>query len=510
MNSRFHLKKFLRWAVCFYLPIALPGGCDSGPAVRSADQDIYKTVADKWDKDFGAESRRELAIEEWIGETRILSLSDAVAFATGHSGLYQEEKDLLGYQGLDLILASYQLSGFSRPSDAGLAPEGSGKTVSGTISTTAELAEAWSAVLTEAQRKGSPPELKDTLAEPLQKKIRWEDNAAERRLQWERDTLYQIRSFHHFRKKFTVWIAIGYYRVLQGQDAVTSALEHHQALAETCDKLEKMLDIGQIQKTELDRAYQEKFLAWERYLDVRRNYEQLLDQFKLESGIPIRTEMHLDAKELELLKDRFSAQEMVPREEAVESVLESRLDLANQADALTDRLRKIFQAAYNPQGRLHGIDYRRKAPYGQIEYATLEYLENQFILDFDEKMPFDLLSEHNEFRKDLMKVSQQHREYGGKVDKIIADVRAAYRDWEEGTERYRLQVESLKLAEKRVKDGLALLSSGRANVGDILRARNDLYEAQIQAIDALVDSAVAILQIQVQPDSLWRKWDWKN
>lgn len=520
MNSSCRLQKFFYVRVCYSIAVAVVCGCNSGQPIPSPNNNVYKTVAEKWDKDFGgrpdsmidfdAGPRGDLAIEELIGQNGVLSLPDAVTFATGHSSLQQEEKDSLALQGLDLIQARYHLSALTGKSGAAAVTEGSGKTMSNTIASTAELAEAWSAVLTEALRTGTIPELSSSLAEPLHKKIRWEDNITERRLQLEREALYQVRSFHHFRKKFAVWITIGYYRVLQGQDAVQAALDHYKALEETCEKTGKMLETGQIQKSELDRAYQEKSQAWERYLDTRGNYEQLLDQFKLESGIPIRTEIHLDENELEALRNRNESERAVFREETVENVLENRLDLANLGDKLTDQLRKIFQIAYNSQGRLNVINYRRKASPEPIEYATLEYLENQFMLDFDEKLPFDLLCEQNEFRKDIMKLSLRHRDYGEKVNKIIADVREAYRDWEKGTERYRLQLESRKLAEKRVKDGLALLSFGRTNIGDVLKARNDLYEAQIRATDALVDSEIAILQMQVQPDSTWRKWDWKN
>jgi outer membrane protein TolC len=81
---------------------------------------------------------------------------------------------------------------------------------------------------------------------------------------------------------------------------------------------------------------------------------------------------------------------------------------------------------------------------------------------------------------------------------------------EEATERYRLQLESINLAQKRANDSFALLRNNIGNVGDVLRAQDDLYKANIGATDALVDSAIAIIQIQVQPDVMWRKWDWKN
>lgn len=409
-----------------------------------------------------------------------------------------------------MIQSRYHLFVFPGKSRAGLVTKRSGKAVAGKISTTSELAEAWSAVLTEALRKGTTSELNGPLAEPLPKRMNWEDNVPESLIQLERDALYQVRSFNHFRKKFVVWIMSGYYRVLQGQDAVKAAQQNHKALEEACEKMGKWLDAGQIERYELDRAYQEKLQAWERYLRTKDNYEQLLDEFKLEMGVPIRTEIRLDEKELDILREGGASEAAFSRAEAIETALENRLDLDNRADALTDRLRKIFRTAYNPNARLDFIDHSRKVSDGKIEHGTLEYLEKQFDLEFDEELPYDLLSEHNEFRKDMIALSRLHREYAEKVDKIIQDVRDAYRDLEEGAERYRLQLESIKLAEKRVKDSFPLLQIGRGNMGNVLRAQADLYQAQIEATDALVDNAIAIMKIQVRPDVLWRKWDWKN
>jgi outer membrane protein TolC len=307
-----------------------------------------------------------------------------------------------------------------------------------------------------------------------------------------------------------VWIKTGYYRVLQGQDGVKAALKNHKTLEETCEKMEKLLGIGRIQKYDLDRAYQEKLQAWEGYLSAKDNYEQLLDEFKLEIGAPVRTEFCLDEKELDILREAGASQESLSMEETIENVLDNRLDLANLADELTDRLHKVFRTAYNPNGRLDFIDHSPKVSDEQLEHPSLEYLEKQFNLEFSENLSFDQLNEYNEFRKDMIALSRKYKEYAQKVNKIIMDVRKEYRDMEEATERYRLQLESINLAQKRANDSFALLRNNIGNVGDVLRAQDDLYKANIGATDALVDSAIAIIQIQVQPDVMWRKWDWKN
>ncbi len=520
MNSGCRLRKlFFKGVLCVYLFVVAQYGCDSGHRINSVDKDVYKVIEEKWDKsfagrsdykiDFDAEPRGDLAIEELIGETGVLGLSDAVAFATGHSYLYQEEKEVFCLQGLDMILANHNLFAFPDKSGAGVVTKGNGKAVADKMSTTAELAEVWSAVLTEALRKGTTSQLSGLLAQPLPNKIKRGDDPGNM-TQLDRDALYQLRSFNHFQKKFVVWIKTGYYRVLQGQDGVKAAMENHKTLEETCENMGKLLGAGRIQRYELDRAYQEKLQAWEGYLSAKGNYEQLLDEFKLEIGAPVRTEFCLDEKELAILREAGASQESLSMEEAIENVLENRLDLANLADELTDRLHKVFRTAYNPNGRLDFIDHSTKVSDEQLEHPSLEYLEKQFNLEFSEDMSFDQLNEHNEFRKDMIAMFRKYREYAQKVNKIIMDVRSEYRDIEEATERYRLQLESIKLAQKRANDSFALLRNDIGNVGDVLRAQDDLHKANIGATEALVDSAIAIMKIQVQPDATWQKWDWKN
>jgi len=519
MNSDRGLKKYFSVILCIYVFVLVQSGCDFGHQTSSVNKGVYKVVEEKWDKDFGSrldykidfddKASGDLKIEDLIGESGVLGLSDAVAFATGHSSLYQKEKELFYLQSLDMILAHCHLFAFPGKSGAGLVTKVNGQSVAGKISTTAELAEAWSAVLTDALRKGTTSVLDVPLAEPLKKRMERDSNVIESQRQLERDAMYQVRSFNHFRKKFELWITSGYYRVLQGNDAVKAALKNHKALEEACEKLKKLVGVGRIQKCDLDRAYHEKLQAWEKYLRTKHNYEELLDNFKLELGVPMRMEIRLDEKELDILRKSGVSEAAFPLDKAIENVLENRLDLANQADALTDRLRKIFRTAYNPNVSLDFIDHSRKVSDGQFEHGTLEYLEKQFDLEFDEELPFDLLREHNEFRKDMMALSVLHREYAEKVDKIIADVRDAYTDLEEATECYRLQLQIIELAEKRVNESFTLLSSGRGNVGNVLRAHDDLNEAHIGATDALVDSAIAVMKIQVRQDAMWRKWIWR-
>jgi len=127
-------------------------------------------------------------------------------------------------------------------------------------------------------------------------------------------------------------------------------------------------------------------------------------------------------------------------------------------------------------------------------------------------LPFDRDFEKNIYRKALITLNQRQREYDQAADIVRLEVRRAYRDLTEAAERHRLQLEALKLAEKRFKKTYLLLQYSRANSRRVLSAQDDLFDAQNAATQALVDYTIATLKfyrdtevLQVRPDGMWER-----
>jgi len=81
-------------------------------------------------------------------------------------------------------------------------------------------------------------------------------------------------------------------------------------------------------------------------------------------------------------------------------------------------------------------------------------------------------------------------------------------------ESYRIQLEAVALAERRVDSTALFLQAGRAEVRDVLEAQEDLVNAQNALTAALVDYRVAELNLQrdmgvlqVSDDGLWHEFD---
>jgi outer membrane protein TolC len=123
----------------------------------------------------------------------------------------------------------------------------------------------------------------------------------------------------------------------------------------------------------------------------------------------------------------------------------------------------------------------------------------------------DKVAEENDYRRALIVLQQQRREYELTRDTVILEVRKAYRDMAEAAERYKVQTDGLVLAKQRFESTTALLEYGRANTRDVLDCQRDYYKAQNIATEALVNYTIAMLGfyrdveiLQVRPDGMWK------
>ena len=92
------------------------------------------------------------------------------------------------------------------------------------------------------------------------------------------------------------------------------------------------------------------------------------------------------------------------------------------------------------------------------------------------------------------------------------EVRQAYRNLDEAAERHKVQLEALQLAETRFNKTYLLLQYGRASSRRVLSAQEDLFDAQNEATQTLVDYTIATLNfyrdtgvLHVRPDGMWER-----
>jgi outer membrane protein TolC len=328
--------------------------------------------------------------------------------------------------------------------------------------------------------------------------------------QAERDTLYQIRLFNRFRKTFVVSIITQYYQALELYKQTRIAEDNYNTITWLCERVEKLTNYGRLPLLELDRMRQEKLKAKDIYVQTVKEYGTLLDLFKITLGMPTTTEIRLDESNLETLKAADMHYPDFDEDEAIKTALYQRLDITNSADAVIDAQRKVYVAADALGADLSITGTTNVASQNQGNRQTMQAADD-YNVDFELNLPLDRVAEQNVYRKALITLNQRQREYELATDTIKMEIRQAYRDLKEATERYKIQSESLSLAQEQFKKTFLLMQYARTSSRRVLDAQNALFDAQNEATDALLDYAIAMLNfyrdtdsLQVLPDGMWK------
>jgi len=469
-----------------------------------------------------APSPSDIQIEKTIPAGGVLSLPRAVAIATAHNRDYQLQKETLYTMALDLRLARHQFetqffAGMSGGYNADWNDEGWGLEANsgfnrllatGTL-ISAKLSTAWLDVLTGNLKGGLASVLTATVIQPL---LRGSDPKVvlENLTQAERDTLYQVRAFNRFRQTFVVSVIAQYYQVLEQYDLARNAESNYNTLALLYGRVEKLTNAGRLPMLELDRVRQEMLKARDIHVQARKEYESLLDLFKITLSVSTTVEFQLDVGELEALRAAEMTKPDFVEAEVVEAALLRRLDLVNTAEAVIDAQRKVFVAADALRADLSVSGTSNVVSQQQGSRQTLKAAD--YNLDFELGLPLDRVAEQNVYRKALITLNQRQREYELAADTIKLEVRQSYRDLAEAAERYSIQSEALKMAQERFRKTNLLMQYARVSSRRVLAAQGDLFEAQNEATRALVNYANATLNfysdtgvLQVRPDGMWER-----
>ncbi|MCI0499205.1 MAG: TolC family protein [Planctomycetales bacterium] len=319
--------------------------------------------------------------------------------------------------------------------------------------------------------------------------------------QAEQDLLYQIRYFNRYRKTFIVSVVQTYYETLHLYDRMNNARRYYLTLLEVCRQTQKQAAVGRVPLFEVEEATQDQLDALNIYHDIRNDYGETLDLLKTMLAIRPDTEFILDTRELDALRETGFSEMDFSEEAAIRAALNQRLDLANAADRVLDAQRHTEIAA-----EMLGVDL---SLFGQTNITSggnmvedLESPEDLYGVGLRLDLPLDRLAEKNQYRLTLVELMQNQRTYQGVTDTAIMEVRAAFRNLRTAHEKYRVALESQDLAQKRTENTLRLQKVGRANMRDVLDAQEDYYKSQDAVTEALVQYAVASLNLYLATDTL--------
>lgn len=517
-------------------------GCSTEKYKAEADKQTYGIIDRVWDDEYGQKvnykisdvppDENDLTIEPNIPITGMITLPHAVALATAQNRNYQEQKERLFLAALDLtgVMHDYEMQWFGTI-DASY--EKNRETKGDKESTEEQLTHSeklgfnqlladgtqigfaialdWGRFLTGDPSESLMSVLTATVTKPLLrgagKKI-----ALENLTQAQREVLYQVRAFNRYRKTFVVSVVNDYYRVLQRLDEVRNAESNYERRGQSKERLQMEAEAGRRNSFEVDQAVQDWLRARDNLVRARESYQQSLDEFKITLALPTDANIYLDPNALQQLRDAEITEVPYSVDEAVDTAMLNRLDLATSADRVDDAVRKVVIAEDNLGAELNLVASANVKSTGRTRVGRLPVHLGDYTLGLEADLPLDRLAERNAYRESLILLTQAERQYDLERDNIALDVRQAYRQLNEAAQRYIIQKNSLELAHKRVESTTMLLEAGRATTRDLLESQDALLEAQNNLTAALVDHAITKLNfyrdigvLQVKPDGMWQE-----
>jgi outer membrane protein TolC len=531
-----HKKKLFSCLTAFLYVSILIGvfGCTAEKYKADADKDVQKILDSKWKPEHGIKTNSRIGDIQrdpndiyfdpnYVPSGR-LGFAEAMAIATARNRDYQTQKENLYLSALALTLLRHDFAQqwFGTIDGAYDHTEKDGESIKAGGSTgftqllddgtkiSTSIATDWLRYLTGDPRESIGSVLSATISKPLMRGA-GKDVVMEDLTQGERDVLYQIRNFSRYRKTFVVNIASEYFRVLQANDQVTNAQSNYKSLTLANDQARDNAMAGRLAKLEADQTEQQMLQARDDLARTERNYQQALDSFKIQIAIPADAPIELDPNALQILSTREITEPNFIVEDAVNVALALRLDLITIKDKVDDARRKIKVAENKLQADLNLVANADVGSKPTRQAGNLQFQKGSYSLGAQLDLPFDRLSERNNYRVSLINLMQNQRAYEEAVDNVKLDVRNNYRGLLEAAQRYHIQNISLQLAEERVSSTSLLFQAGRAQARDLLDSQASLLSAQNSTTSMLVDYNIAKLSfyrdieiLTVKPDGLWQ------
>lgn len=529
--------------------LLLQAGCTNHFYRKSADRAAYGAIAQKtplvpnMDRHFTIEQTNSISLDgfpistnapEYLGEggkleagARVLRLDDALKIAVHHSRDYQNHKEQLYLSALSLALERHQFtpifsgsgsatfSGQSEPMTTVVSNSltllvttnlsfSEDRHISGSASINADwlirdVARISAAFTTDFLRfvTGDPrlaesSELSATLLSPLLRDAGFK-REKEALIQSERNLLYGLRNFTQFRKDFTVGIAKDYYGTLEQRDAARNSYLNFQSSTKNAERMRAMVAEGRNTTAELGRLEQQELNSESSWIDAVRNYQQSLDDFKIELGLPVDTRVILDDSELAALRIQHPK---ISVDDSIRVALAGRLDYLNAKDQYADAVRQVKLAAnlLRPQLDLSASAAMYSDPAKNTGLQLPDPRRYSWSAGLTLDPGFDRTSERNDYRAALISRNSAARNLEQQEDEIKLQVRNSWRTLDQAERNYEIAESGVKIAARRVDEENMLAELGRARAQDQVDAQNDLIAAKNQLTQALVTHTIARLQ----------------
>jgi len=368
--------------------------------------------------------------------------------------------------------------------------------------------------------------------------------------QAERNVVYAIYTFEHFKRTFAVDVAGDYLAVLQQQDQVRNAEDNYRSLMASTRRARRLADAGRLPEIQVDQSRQDELRARQRWVAAQESYQRRLDAFKLVLGLPADAALELDHMELDRLGERAAhafppeaprdsegpppaadapIQLVSPGEgqagpyelaadEAVRIAIEQRLDLRVAVGRVHDAQRTVAVAADQLRADVTllgsgSAGSRRALASVAQDDAILRPDEGSYSALLTIDLPLERTAEQNGYRISLIGLEQSVRAAQEFEDQVKLAVRNRLSELLEARESIQIQAAAVAVAKRRVESTNLFLEAGRAQIRDLLEAQDALISAQNALTSALVSYRLGELALQrdlgvlaVDEKGLWQEY----
>jgi outer membrane protein TolC len=312
--------------------------------------------------------------------------------------------------------------------------------------------------------------------------------------QAEREVVYAMRDYERFRTQFAIDVVSDYWSITRQIADLANVEANYVRLGELRAQIQELFNAGRRTITDLGRAQQDEFSADAQRVTAKNRLQTALDQFKLTLGLPITAQIELEPGELDRLIERGAAPVELAEPTAVQLCLQRRLDYRTTVDEVEDAGRRalIAEDALNMQ-----LDFTAalNVPAEAGKGPELDWSRVGWSAGFDLDLALNRVPARNAYRSSLIAFDQAVRAREQREDQLTASVRASLRDIRAALDGYRIQSDAVPLAEERVQATTALYDAGRVQALEKLDAQRSLLSAQLSRNAAIVDYAIARLQL---------------
>jgi outer membrane protein TolC len=137
--------------------------------------------------------------------------------------------------------------------------------------------------------------------------------------------------------------------------------------------------------------------------------------------------------------------------------------------------------------------------------------DERWITDLDTDLPWNRRRERNVFKRQLIRYEQAQRQLEAQEDTVKLEILNGLRDLIAARLSYENQLESVKVAQLRVKSNNLFMLSGRSSMRDVLEAADALLSARNSLVSALIAWRVSDLELrrdmgvlEVYDSGLWK------